>query len=195
MQNLYGRAPVPLPGWPVLRSDTNYRSPRDILDYLNHLVAPGRPVEAGSPLSGAELDIVTYADTHGLIEATKRALTRAVGLGFRRDMIAVVSFRGREHSALAPYDRLGPHSLKAFTGRYDLFGNPVHTEGETVIDSVYRFKGRSAPCVIFTEIDFEALDELAARKLFVGATRAMMKLSLVVSGRAGRLLERRLAPD
>jgi hypothetical protein len=195
MQNLYGRAPVPLPGWVRLRCDTNYRSPRDILDRLNRIVALDRPLEAGSPLAGAEVDILTYSDTPGMIEATKRAITKAVGLGFRRDMIAVVSFRGREHSALTPYDRLGPHALKAFTGRYDLFGNPVHTEGETVIDSVYRFKGRSAPCVIFTEIDFEDLDDLAMRKLFVGVTRAMMKLSLIVSQRAARVLLQRIEAD
>jgi hypothetical protein len=195
MQNLYGRALVPLPGWVVLRSDTNYRSPRDILDRLNRIVALDRPVDAGSPLAGAGVEILTYGGTQALIEATKRALTRAIGLGFRRDMIAVVTFRGREHSALTPYDRLGPHALKAFTGRYDLLGSPIHTGGETVIDSVYRFKGRSAPCVVFTEIDFEALDDLATRKLFVGVTRAMMKLILVVSDRAARVLMQRPGPD
>jgi superfamily I DNA/RNA helicase len=195
MQNLYGRPAVPLPGWVVLRCDTNYRSPRDILEHINRIVALDRPVEAGSPLSGSEVDISTYTGTQGLIEATKRALTKAIGRGFKRDMIAVVTFRGREHSALAPYDRLGPHALKAFTGRYDLLGSPIHTEGDTVIDSVYRFKGRSAPCVIFTEIDFEALDELAMRKLFVGATRAMMKLTLIVSERAAKALRERLGPN
>jgi hypothetical protein len=53
---------------------------------------------------------------------------------------------------------------------------------------VYRFNGRSAPCVILTEIDFEALDEIALRKLFVGATRATMKLMPVPSERAAKVL-------
>jgi len=57
-----------------------------------------------------------------------------------------------------------------------------------LIDSVYRFKGQAAPCVIFTEIDFEALDELTMRKLFVGATRASVKLILVASVRAATRL-------
>ncbi|HAY08570.1 MAG TPA: nuclease, partial [Thauera sp.] len=56
----------------------------------------------------------------------------------------------------------------------------------------YRFKGQSAPCIIFTEIDFEpradGMDELTMRKLFVGATRATMKLILVASARAAGLL-------
>ncbi|MBS0551413.1 MAG: ATP-binding domain-containing protein, partial [Proteobacteria bacterium] len=106
-----------------------------------------------------------------------------------RDMIALVTFRGREHSRFTPITHLGPHRLRAFSGRYDLFGEPEHSEGDLLIDSVYRFKGQSAPCVIFTEIDFDTLDEATVRKLFVGATRATMKLILVASPRAAAALE------
>jgi ATP-dependent exoDNAse (exonuclease V) beta subunit len=45
--------------------------------------------------------------------------------------------------------------------------------------------------VIFTEIDFEQIDELVFRKLFVGMTRARLKLVLVLSERAAeQLLDR-----
>jgi hypothetical protein len=67
----------------------------------------------------------------------------------------------------------------------------VLTEGDILIDSVLRFKGRAAPCVILTEIDFDSLDDKAMRRLFVGATRATMKLTLVVSASAA-LLQARL---
>ena len=89
--------------------------------------------------------------------------------------------------------RLGPYSLRAPTGRYDLLGNPILTDGDILIDSVLRFKGRAAPCVILTEIDFEQLDDKAVRRLFVGATRATMKLMLVLSERASAVLRARLA--
>ena len=79
-------------------------------------------------------------------------------------------------------------SLKAFTGRYDLLGSPIFSEGELLIDSVHRFKGQSAPCIVFTEIDFDELDEAALRKLFVGMTRATMKLVLVASERAAKAM-------
>jgi superfamily I DNA and RNA helicase len=69
-----------------------------------------------------------------------------------------------------------------------LFGNPEFREGELLTESVYRFKGQSAPAVIFTEIDFETLDEKNFRKLFVGMTRARMKLVLVMSERAAQQL-------
>ncbi len=38
--------------------------------------------------------------------------------------------------------------------------------------------------MILTEVDFDAFDERIARKLFVGATRATMKLIIVASQRA-----------
>jgi hypothetical protein len=192
MQNLYGRASVPLAGWVTLRSDVNYRSPKDILDALNRMLPLEHPVEAGSPLTGSEVEIVSYTDAKDLIAKTVGAITDCIRLGFKRQHIAVISYRGREHSKLAPFDKLGPYPLRAPTGRYDLLGNPVYTEGEVLIDSVLRFKGRAAPCVVLTEIDFETLDEAAVRRIFVGATRATMKLTLVVSEASAKVLLQRL---
>jgi hypothetical protein len=64
---------------------------------------------------------------------------------------------------------------------------------------VHRFKGRSAPCIVFTEIDLPegtaALDDATCRRLFVGATRATMKLVMVVSERAARVLLGNLEPE
>lgn len=188
MQNLYARPEIELPGWVGIRSGHNYRSPVEIVDMLNGMLNPPEAVDAGSPLTGAEVEVVVWHDPHELVERTKRAITRCIGLGFKRDMIALVTFRGREHSLLTPLDRLGPHGLRSFSGRYDLLGGPIYTEGDFMFDSVYRFKGQAAPCVIFTEIDFAELDTLTRRKLFVGLTRASIKLILVVSARAAHLL-------
>ena len=188
MQNLYGRPAVDLPQWITLRARTNYRTPRDILAYLQHLVGSKQIIAPGSPLDGSEVEILTYADEADLVDKTKTAVTRGLGAGFKKDMMAVVTYRGREHSGFTARGKLGPHALKAFTGRYDLLGSPIYSEGELFIDSVHRFKGQSAPCIIFTEIDFEQLDEAALRKLFVGMTRATMKLVMVVSERAAKAL-------
>jgi hypothetical protein len=188
MQKLYRRPDVALPGWITLRSDTNYRTPRDILDSLAQLIPLPTQIESGSPLTGSDVEILTYADTAQLIEQTKRAITQCIGAGYKREIIAVVTFRGREHSALSSYDRLGPFDLRHFSGNYDLLGNPLFTEGDILIESVYRFKGQAAPCVILTEVDFEEMDEITIRKLFVGATRATMKLVLVISESSAKLL-------
>ena len=195
MQNLYGRQPVTLPGWVTLRSEVNYRSPQDVLEHLNRFLSETYKISAGSPLTGSDVEILTYNGTADLITQTKRAITGGLGAGFKRDMMAIVTYRGREHSSLTPYDKLGTFPLRAYTGEYDLFGNPVFTSGDILIDSIYRFKGQSAPCIVFTEIDFETFDELVSRKLFVGMTRATMKLLLVISERSAQALLQRLAGE
>jgi hypothetical protein len=192
LQNLYGRAPVELRGWVVLRAHTNYRSPRDILGNLQRLLGPLQDIESGSPLDGSDIEVITYDGAADLIDKTKTAITRGLGAGFKKDMIALVTYRGREHSSFSVLDRLGPHPLRAYTGEYDLLGSPIYSEGDLFIDSVHRFKGQSAPCIVFTEIDFDELDEAALRKLFVGMTRATMKLVMVVSKRAANAMLGRL---
>ncbi|MGA7781057.1 MAG: ATP-binding domain-containing protein [Paraburkholderia sp.] len=195
LQNLYMREPVDLPGWTTLKETTNYRSPRDILDYVRDVVGRSVPLAAalasGSPFDGSDISLSTYDEAsaaQSCIESTKRAITQALSLGFRKQDIAVLSFRGREGSALSSLDQLGPHRLRSFTGKYDLFGSPEYREGDLLLESIYRFKGQSAPCVILTEVDFDTFDERAARKLFVGATRATLKLIVVASQRAAKHL-------
>jgi len=188
MQRLYDRAAVELPGFVTLRAETNYRSPRDVLGYLNRLLGPERPIEAASPIAGGEVEFLTYTDATSLVAATKRAVTRALQSGFRLADTVLVTFSGRERSLLRGFDQIGPHRLRSWQGRYDLFGRPEFSEGDLLIETVYRFKGQAAPCVILTEVDFDAFDDLARRKLFVGFTRASMKLLVVLSERAAQAL-------
>ena len=190
-QNLYGREMVPLPGWVQLHSDTNFRSPRQIVDMLATIGAVSPPVEAGSPFKGADIEELLYreGDTDAMLAQTRRAVTLCLAAGYARHDIAIASFRGREKSAILGLDKLSDaHTLRSFTGEYDLFGTPVYREGGLLAESVYRFKGQSAPAVIFTEIDFEQIDDLVLRKLFVGMTRARLKLVLVMSERASQQL-------
>jgi len=192
MQNLYGREPVSLPGWVTLRSEVNYRTPRRVIEALNRLLPAAAAVEPGSPVEGHDVDLIVYGDAQSLVDATVSAIHRALGAGFSRDQIAVISYRGRERSRLAPHDRIGPYRLRTPTGRYDLLGAQEFTDGDLLLDSVHRFKGQAAACVVLTEIDFTQLDERALRRLFVGATRATMKLVLVASAHSARQLRERL---
>lgn len=193
MQSLYARERSRLPGWVTLHARANYRSPREVVRLLRAILPADVPVEAAGPLAGAELDIFDYADTAQMLAATKEAIRSCLGTGFRRHDIAVVSFRGREQSALLSLDAIGPHPVRRFTGRYDLLAQPVYTGGELLVESVYRFKGQAAPAVVFSEVDFESMDERTVRKLFVGATRATMKLSIVASTRSAQVIRAALA--
>lgn len=194
IQNLYGRAPIELPGWVTLHARSNFRSPRPVVRMLQSLlegVMPGAErVEAASPFDADEVELLVYDGAHPLTHRVKEAIRLCFAAGFRTEDVAIVSWRGRDQSELLRHDRLGANALR--TGQYDLLGQPEYSAGDVLIESVYRFKGQSAPAVILAEIDFETLDERALRKLFVGATRAMMKLVLVLSERAERQLRARL---
>jgi hypothetical protein len=192
LQNLYGRAPVALPDWVGLSASTNYRSPRAIVAMLQGLLPPGTAIEAASPFESGEVEFLSYAVPEELRQRLLEAIRTCYSAGFRKEDVVVLSFRGREHSELLGLDRLGANSLRHYTGEYDLLGHPQYTEGDVLVESVYRFKGQAAPAVILAEVDFEALDEKAVRKLFVGATRAMLKLVVVASERAAGELRGRM---
>lgn len=191
MQNLYAREPVPLPGWVGLHSFANFRCPRPVVRMLQSVLPLDVPIEAASPLDAGEVEILTYSDDASLLQGVKEGIRLCYSAGFRKEDVAVVTYSGRNNSRLLTYDRIGPHAMRRFTGRYDLLGAPVFSEGDVLIESVYRFKGQAAPAIVFAEVDFETLDDQAVRKLFVGATRAMMKLVLVISEQAAeKMLER-----
>lgn len=191
MQNLYGRPTLPLPGWVTLHARTNYRSPRPIVQMLQALLPGDLDIEAASPFVAEEIEFLTYSDTAGLFQSVKEAIRQCYSAGFKKQDVAIISYHGRSESHLATLDRLGSTTLQHFTGDYDLLGHPVFTEGDVLMDSVYRFKGQAAPAIIFSEIDFEVLDDKAIRKLFVGSTRSMMKLVLVLHEKsAAQLLAR-----
>ncbi|WP_071335941.1 ATP-binding domain-containing protein [Burkholderia contaminans] len=191
MQNLYLRDGVDLPGWVEVRAMSNYRSPRDIVRFVGAFAGAPMGFEAASPFDGSDVGLMTYGDTSAA-QTTRQAIDAALAAGFALPDIALLSFHGRDKSLFTVLDRLGRHTLRSFTGTYDAHGEPVYREGELRFESVFRFKGQSAPCVILTEVDFEKFDEIALRRLFVGATRATVKLIVVMSDRAARMLMERI---
>jgi hypothetical protein len=93
LQNLYGRPEPPARlGDPAFRHQLP--QPADILATLRLLLPLAEPVMAGSP-DGAEVDILTYANPDELVTRSVSAITRAIGLGFKRSHIALISYRGR----------------------------------------------------------------------------------------------------
>ncbi|MCY0854031.1 ATP-binding domain-containing protein [Cupriavidus sp. D39] len=191
MQNLYGHPSAELPGWVRLRATSNFRSPRPVVRLLQPLLPLGMEIEASAPISAADVEFLVYPDQAGMLQSVKDAIRMCYSAGFRKEDVALLSYRGRDNSALLCYDQIGPHTLRAFTGSYDVLGQPVYSQGDVLADSIFRFKGQSAPAVVFAEIDFENLGEKEIRRFFVGATRATMKLVLVISERAaGILLDR-----
>jgi superfamily I DNA and RNA helicase len=146
------------------------------------------PVRSLNPYRGELPGIRTYATEQELLAQTEAAVAALRARGFALDDIAVVSGRGREKSALLNRVGIGPHLTRRFTGEYDAAGEPRWSKGELLVESVYRYKGQSAPSVVVTEMDFAELDDAARRRLFVALTRAQMAVELVLSTRAERCL-------
>ncbi len=192
LQNVYSRERIPFDGWVTIRSDANFRSPKRVLSGINELLALSPAIASFSPIEGGDVEVLTYENQSELIPRTVEALDRSLELGFEPRHVALLSFRGRESSSLTPFTQIGMHTLRSpIQGRYDEFGNPEYSDGEITTDSVHRFKGQAAPCVVLTEIDFVKLDENSKIRIFVGATRATMKLILVISKRSLEILLQR----
>jgi hypothetical protein len=193
-QSLYDRPPAQLAGWVTLASPVNYRSPRLLVEFINWLGLTDEPVEAGSAVLGFEPTLQVYWETESPVSATERALHELRNEGYEPKNIAVLSFRGLASSVIAPGS--GPSRLAGMAVRrqagYTAQGDAVWTEGELLVDTVFRFKGQAADAVVITEVDFEAFTISVRRRLFVGLTRARLKAVLVVSERAGKVIGERL---
>ena len=76
-----------------------------------------------------------------MAERVKEAIRLCYSEGFRKEDLAIVSWRGREHSRLIALERLGANTLKHFTGEYDLLGEPRYTAGDVLVESVPPLQG------------------------------------------------------
>jgi hypothetical protein len=180
-QRLYQHQGFELGEAVTIRCSDNFRSPRVICDVINALALVQPPVRGLNPYPGEVPGIRTYASDDELIAQTEAAVAALLARGFAIDDIAIVSGRGRERSALLNRATIGPWLTRRFTGEYDRNGEPRWSKGELLVESVYRYKGQSAPAVVITEFDFARLDEAARSRLFVALTRARMAAELVLS--------------
>ncbi|EKU81775.1 ATP-binding domain-containing protein [Massilia timonae] len=187
-QRLYQQDGFELGDAVTVQCSDNFRSPRVICDLINALALVRPPVRALNPYRGELPGIRTYTSEQELLAQTESAVAALRARGFAIADIAVVSGRGREKSALLNRVTIGSHTTCRFAGEYDAAGEPRWSKGELLLESVYRYKGQSAPAVVVTEMDFVELDDAARRRLFVALTRAQMAIELVLSARAERCL-------
>lgn len=190
-QRLYDRPAFDCTHAVVVASQENYRSPRSVVQTINFFGLTQEPIQAHSVYSGDLPEIVHYDTEPSLIARTATAIDRYLEKGFKPHEIVVLSMRGLKSSLLAR-PKIGDHGVTYFTGEFDKNRNPVWTEGDIVFDSVYRFKGQSAPAVVISEIDFKTLEDMERRKLFVAMTRAEIALTMIMSERTERLLMNRV---
>lgn len=188
-QVLYERPVFEATNWALLQSPVNYRSPRMLVDFMNYLQLTEQPIEPGSGIMGFDPGWRYYEDEASLLDETEGALKELLQQGYAPENIAILTYPSARHSALhtPSLKGLAGLPLKRHTG-YDSAGNQIYSEGQLLVESVRRFKGQSADAVVITEVDFEAMDQVAKRMLFVALTRARLHAVLVTSERARDVL-------
>ncbi|NBO41450.1 MAG: DUF2075 domain-containing protein [Betaproteobacteria bacterium] len=186
-QQLYEREPFDLPNSVRMECNDNFRSPQKVVHAINQLQLIEQRIEACSAHEGETPGFHTYdgnVDSHD--KALNNCLKELWASGYAPAQVAVVSFRGVKNSRVLAMEQLGGHSTSRTTGQYDEAGNALWHEGELLVESVYRFKGQSAPVVVLCEVDFEELSPVNARKLFVGMTRGQVRVEVVLNDLTAR---------
>ncbi len=180
-QRLYDRDEYDLDGAVIINSQENFRSPHAICQMIDAFRLSTKPVYAKSVYKGELPEFHVFNDDAELISATENAVASLLERGFKLADIAVISWRGLEKSKLLNVNHIGQFSTRHFTGQHTADSDPIWTEGDLLTESVYRFKGQSAPAVVFTEIDFSEMTDKDRKKLFVGLTRAQMAVEMIMS--------------
>lgn len=181
-QQLYERDSFDLPDAVKIDCLDNFRSPRALVKLINHLRLTPQMIQARSPYSGEFPETYTWrADKSDAIRLVDQCLSRLWQLGYKPDQVVVLSYRGFASSEVLKQTQLGGQATRRFMGQYDTAGNPIWSQGELMAESLYRFKGQSAPAVVLCEVDFTELNEQEKKKLFVALTRAQMHLQIVIS--------------
>jgi hypothetical protein len=185
-QSLYERSVFEPTDWPVIESPVNYRSPRTLVAFMNHFELTDKPIEAGGGLIGFDPVWHWYTDSKTLLDETELAVKTLMDQGYAPENIAILTYQGLANSLLFAKDAprgLNKIALKRQDG-YDSEGQARFTNGQILVETLYRFKGQAADAIIVTEIDFEGLDQKNRRKLFVAFSRARLHLVFITSERA-----------
>ena len=186
-QNLYDKVPFDLPGAVRIDCTDNFRSPHKVVQTINYLNLVDQRIVACSGHAGEVPGLYTFdekADSHD--KALNKCLLNLWSEGIEPSQVVVVTYRGLKNAKVMTMTQAGGKKIKRPLQVEG--GNWTWTEGELKVETVNRFKGQSAPVVVFCEIDFEELNQSTKRKLFVGMTRGQLRVELVLSQRAEKLL-------
>lgn len=193
---VFSRAPsIPLDEAQTIfvRSQETVRIPRVRAEEMKALRIVTPDFVSISPYEGDSTFIpAPYTGPDSLHKATRDAVEKYLELGFRADQIAVLSWHGLETSEILRHAKLGHRLLKKPTDRFDSNNNRIFTEGEILCDTLLRFRGLGAPCVIVTEMDFEEVNDRVRNLLYHAMTRSSVALAFVMSERAFNALNRHI---
>jgi len=186
-QRLYEREAFDLAGAVRIECNENFRSPQNVVHAINRLNLIDQPIVACSDHVGESPNFYTHDEQPGSHTAALNVcLHKLWSEGIDPSQVVLVTYRGLEKSKVMSLSHAGGKRISRPVRDAD--GNSTWTDGELKVETVNRFKGQSAPVVVFCEIDFDELNVVNTRKLFVGMTRGQLKVELVMSDRAAQQL-------
>jgi Holliday junction resolvase-like predicted endonuclease len=189
LQQVYDREAFDIAGAVKIRCLDNFRSPRRVVNAINALGLTPQPLLARSLFEGQTPHFATYAPGQLTPQVALEQTLRAIWAdGYTADQVVVLCWEGSDTVKALAQKPLAGQVVKHFTGQYTPEGDPLWAEGELLVESLRRFKGQSAPVVVLYKVDFDTLTDTDRRKLFVGLTRAQLRVDVVLSERAATAL-------
>ena len=95
------------------------------------------PFTPGNTLPGLGVGVTQYDTPDQQGGQVARIVAELLQQGFRHSDIVVLSLRGMQSATFAKDERIGPFTVKRFTGEYDLFGNQLSTAGQLLFESIF----------------------------------------------------------
>lgn len=197
-QNVRGTDPVGEsdPPFVTYHARENFRTPAGVARFIRGVLP--FDFEGVSALPGLPVSVETYADPDEQAGMASRLVADLRRQGFEADEIVLLSCHGVDHSPLWREGRIAGIPVRRFTGEYDADTNEQRfTEGDLLLETVYRFKGQQAPAVILCDVDGPPREERAKQYnqlLYTGMTRPTVALYILAnSSWAGTALLRKFS--
>ena len=181
--------PVALEGFVGFNARFNYRSPESIAQFIKKALP--FEFEQANDLPGLGVGVHAYEDDRHQVRLVSRTVSELLARKFELQDIVILSMRGIANTCFGDRTRVGNHTLKRFSGGYDLLGNQVFTPGQLHLESIYRYKGQQAPAIIAIDVESRSRDEERMQRiLYTAFSRATVRLDVLV--KSGDPLEKRL---
>jgi superfamily I DNA and RNA helicase len=131
-------------------------------------------------LPGLGVGVYDYESSDKLPALLEHRIKQLEKAGFGPDDVAIISCRGTKSTALAGVSQIGKYKLRKFTGEYNANNEQIYTHGDLNFETIFRFKGQQAPCVILVDLDDTTKqDDWHTGILYCAMTRATVRLELI----------------
>jgi len=96
----------------------------------------------------------------------------------RSSAAAIRGVGSSELFALDPGTNVAGHRFKRSIG-FDEDGNTVYSDGDILLETVHRFKGKAADAVVLVGVPRDIDSDTERDKVFVGVTRGRLALRVI----------------